>query len=89
MQVIRRKPKEGILLTPDVTETIRQAARSSVPTAELDISTLQALAEIGRILVRDPILIKMMAVEGTSPNGRAAFGIQADKRIKFVWTDAQ
>lgn len=70
-----------------MTEQVKREAKSSIPTNELSISTLQALAEIGRLLVKEPILVKMMAVEGTSPNGRAAFGIQADKRIQFIWTD--
>lgn len=87
MQVIRRKPKEGIHLTADLPPDAQKEARSLIPTNELSISTLQQLAEVGRILIRSPIEIKMLAVEGTAPHGRASIGIEADKRIKYLWFD--
>lgn len=78
MMVVRRHLRERIILRVESPEGLK--GQESTPTNELDIKTLQALAEIGRTVVSNPIEIVMLDFEPK----RAAFGFKNIHRVYKV-----
>lgn len=91
MLIIERKPGQGISLTGQIDERTRQHAISNLPTAELDITTLQTLAELGRDIVRDPLIISVRDRVGKPGGFRLMLGLNIGKEqhklIKCEWLD--
>lgn len=74
MLLISRKHRERITLRIKASRipTTLATVKPEVPTAELDIVTLQQLAEIGRTIVNKPVKI---VIAGLNP-GRVQIGFE-------------